>query len=63
LFRLRADLFNALNHANLNNPQAFVNAADFGVALRGRIARTGFPALTPFNETARQVAIRLSLEF
>ncbi|MEO8659593.1 MAG: hypothetical protein ABI693_14065, partial [Bryobacteraceae bacterium] len=60
---LRADFYNILNHANYNNPQAFINAGDFGVALKGRVARAGFPALTPLNETARQIEILLRLEF
>lgn len=62
-FTVRADFYNVLNHANFNNPQAFLNADDFGIALKGRVARTGFPALTPLNETARQVEILLRLEF
>ena len=60
----RADVFNFLNHANLNNPQPFINQPDFGVALYGRQGRkSGFPAVTPFNETARQIQIILRLEF
>ena len=60
---LRADVFNFLNHANLNNPNPFVGP-DLGVALYGRAGReTGFPAQTPFNETARQVQLLLRVEF
>ncbi|MCC6859855.1 MAG: carboxypeptidase regulatory-like domain-containing protein [Bryobacterales bacterium] len=62
-FTLRADFYNVLNHANFNNPQAFLNAENFGIALKGRVARPGFPALTPLNESARQVEILLRLEF
>lgn len=62
-FTVRADFYNVLNRANFNNPQAFLNAGDFGIALKGRVARTGFPALTPLNETARQVEILLRFEF
>src|SRR5262249_19122775 len=52
----RADVFNFLNHANLNNPQPLLNQPDFGVALYGRQGRqSGFPAVSPLNETARQV--------
>ena len=60
----RADAFNFLNHANLNNPQPLINQPDFGVALYGRQGRqSGFPAVSPFNETARQVQLILRLEF
>jgi hypothetical protein len=60
----RSDVFNFLNHANLNNPQPFINQPDFGVALYGRQGKqSGFPAVSPFNETARQVQLILRLEF
>ena len=60
----RADVFNFLNHANLNNPQPLINQGDFGVALFGRQGRqSGFPAVSPLNETARQVQLILRLEF
>jgi hypothetical protein len=64
---VRADAFNVLNHANLNNPyNIFPPSIDplFGVATYGRLGlQPGFPALTPFNETARQVQLMLRLEF
>jgi hypothetical protein len=61
---LRADVFNFLNHANLNQPDPLVTSPTFGVAKYGRTGRqTGFPALAPFVETARQVQIILRLEF
>ena len=60
----RADVFNLLNHANLNNPQPLINQPDFGVAPYGRQGKqSGFPAVSPFNETARQVQLILRLEF
>jgi hypothetical protein len=60
---VRADAFNALNHANLGNPVA-VLGTDFGVALYGRKEhQPDFPALTPFNESARQLQLLLRLEF
>ena len=60
----RADVFNFLNHSNLNNPQPLINQSDFGVALYGRQGRqSGFPAISPLNETARQVQLILRLEF
>jgi hypothetical protein len=61
---VRADAFNFLNHANLNNPQPFINEPDFGQAKFGRQGiSTGFPAVSPFNETARQIQLLLRVEF
>ncbi len=61
---LRADVFNFLNHANLNNPESFFPSEKFGLALYGRQGRqSGFPALTPLNETARQFQLILRVEF
>ena len=61
---LRADIYNALNHANLNNPDPLITSPNFGQATRGRTGRdTGFPALVPLNETARQVQLVLKIEF
>jgi hypothetical protein len=60
----RADVFNVLNHANLNNPDSLLGSSTFGLARFGRRgADTGFPALQPFNETARQFQLILRLEF
>jgi hypothetical protein len=66
---VRADAFNVLNHANLNNPDAFLTGSlqtspTFGMSTFGRLGETsGFPAVTPFNETARQVQLMLRMEF
>ena len=61
---LRADAFNILNHANLNNPEAHLSSKDFGVATFGRTGRsTGFPASSPFHETARQIQLMVRVEF
>jgi hypothetical protein len=66
---VRADLYNALNHANLNNPYNFLygsSALDggFGQALYGRReVSSGFPVSTPFDETARQIQLFVRLEF
>jgi hypothetical protein len=60
----RADAFNLLNHANLNNPNPFLDSETFALALYGRRGRrSGFPALTPFDEKARQVQLLLRIEF
>ncbi len=60
----RADFYNALNHANLNNPASFLGSQQFGVALYGRSeTNNGFPLSAPLSETARQVQILLRLEF
>ncbi len=61
---LRADVFNVFNHANLNNPDALVGSSNFGFASYGRRGRdTGFPALTPLDETPRQIQLMLRFEF
>ena len=61
---IRADAFNLLNHANLNNPDSLVGSPTFGLATYGRLgAASGFPAVSPVNETARQIQILLRLEF
>ena len=69
---LRADAFNFLNHANLNNPYANISlpkTADippkiFGQAMFGRQEQnTGFPLLTPLHESARQIQLLLRVEF
>jgi hypothetical protein len=61
---LRADAFNVLNHANLGNPGSALGGPGFGLALYGRREnQPNFPALTPFNESARQFQILLRFEF
>ena len=61
---LRADFYNALNHANLNNPVARIGSPEFGQASWGRTDyNNGFPALVPLNETPRQIQIMLKLQF
>ncbi|HTM50304.1 MAG TPA: carboxypeptidase regulatory-like domain-containing protein [Bryobacteraceae bacterium] len=60
----RADAFNFLNHSNLNNPQPLIGQDDFGVSLYGRQGRqSGFPAVSPLNETARQIQLIFRVEF
>jgi len=61
---VRADAFNLLNHANLNNPSSELLSPDFGVATYGRQGtQSGFPAVTPFNETARQIQLMVRVDF
>jgi hypothetical protein len=61
---VRADAFNILNHANLNNPDNLLGSAAFGLATYGRQGTaSGFPAVAPLNETARQIQLLLRLEF
>ena len=61
---LRADLFNVLNHANLGQPDSLITSPTFGTAFYGRVGTdSGFPALTPFRETARQVELLVRLQF
>ena len=61
---LRADFFNVLNHANLGQPDSLITSPTFGTALYGRIGTDpGFPALTPFRETARQIQLLIRFAF
>ena len=64
-FTLRADAFNVLNHANLNNPSSNLGIpSTFGQALVGRQGlASGFPAIFPLNETARQIQMLLRMEW
>ncbi len=60
----RADIFNLFNHANLNDPNSGLGSSTFGHALFGRRGRdTGFPALRPLDETARQIQLIVRLTF
>jgi hypothetical protein len=62
---LRADAFNFLNHANLNNPDPYLGDGPFfGVASFGRLGKqSGFPAVSPLNETGRQIQLLLRVQF
>jgi hypothetical protein len=77
-FTIRADAFNILNHANLNNPDNLLGDSSciflpsgkqqctplFGLATYGRQGTaSGFPAVSPVNETARQIQLLLRIEF
>lgn len=62
---LRADAFNVLNHANLNNPITLCCSSNFGFASYGRQSsdNTGFPATTPLQETPRMIQLVVRVEF
>lgn len=61
---VRGDVFNVLNHANLNNPDSLLGTADFGIATYGRLgAASGFPSVSPVNETARQLQVLVRFQF
>jgi hypothetical protein len=67
---LRADLFNILNHVNLNDPKPVALSPlagfnqNFGVAFYGRSSvNDGSPVLTPLQETARQIHLIVRFEF
>jgi hypothetical protein len=62
--RFRADAFNLLNHANLGNPDGVLGSPTFGVAQYGRQGRaSGFPAVSPLSESARQFQMSVRVEF
>jgi hypothetical protein len=61
---IRADFFNFLNHANLNSPGNMPNTPGYGIALFGSPQQTtGFPALLPLSQTARQIQLVLRFSF
>jgi hypothetical protein len=62
---LRADAFNFLNHANLNNPDPLLgDTGTFGSAQFGRLGDpSGFPAVSPLNETPREIQLMVSIAF
>ena len=61
----RADAYNILNHANLNNPDPFLgDTGTFGSAQFGRLGlASGFPAVSPLNETPREIQLMLRVQF
>jgi Carboxypeptidase regulatory-like domain/TonB-dependent Receptor Plug Domain len=62
--RFRADAYNVLNHANLGDPDAQLNDPNFGVATYGRAGYpSGFPAVSPLNETPREIQLSLRVVF
>jgi hypothetical protein len=64
LLNVRADFFNVLNHANPGNPDNLLGDPQFGLSTYGRQgAGSGFPAVAPLNETARQIQLMMRLIF
>jgi hypothetical protein len=65
--KFRADAFNVLNHANLGNPDSLLTfplSSTFGIATFGRQGtQSGFPAVSPLNETPRQIQLSVKIEF
>ncbi len=62
---VRADAFNILNHANLNNPDSLLGSIPISdwQPTAGEGTASGFPAVSPVNETARQVQVLVRIEF
>jgi hypothetical protein len=61
---LRADFFNALNHANLNPPGNVPGTSSYGIALFGTPpATSGFPPLVPLSETSRRIQLLIRVTF
>jgi hypothetical protein len=62
---VRADIYNVMNHANLNNPESTVlGSSQFGIARYGREeSNSAFPLLTPFRETSRVIQLMLRVQF
>ncbi len=58
----RADAFNLLNHANLGNPDNILSSPTFGIAQYGHRAKANF-ALSPLDESPRQVQLSVRVEF
>jgi hypothetical protein len=65
--QVRADFFNAFNHANLGNPDGIAEICDictFGQALLGRQGvQPSFPSAAPLDQLARQVQLQLKVIF
>ena len=62
--QIRADFFNAFNHANLNAPDGYMDSPAFGQALYGQSAKsTGFTAVTPVAAQQRLIQLQIKLFF
>jgi hypothetical protein len=61
---IRADAYNALNHADLGQPNGDLDSPSFGVALYGvSQPRTGLLPVLPLRESPRQIEFRLRVVF
>ena len=64
--QIRADAFNILNHANLNNPvntMACSGCNQFAIAFYGRVESSGSPLMQPLVENGRQIQLMVRFEF
>ena len=62
--QLRADFFNAFNHANPSDPDGLTNSPTFGRELPSRSGvQPAFPSLTPVDQIARQIQLQLKISF
>jgi hypothetical protein len=61
---LRAEVFNLLNHSNLDRPVNDLADGAFGVALYGRHgSQPSFPAMAPLDETPRRIRLGIQIAF
>jgi len=65
--QIRADFFNAFNHANLGNPDGLAeicSGCTFGQAMLGRQGvQPSFPSQIPLDQLARQVQLQIKVLF
>ena len=62
--QLRADFFNAFNHANLGSPDGLAADSTFGQAMLGRQGvQPSFPSQIPLDQLARQVQLQIKVLF
>ena len=65
--QIRADFFNAFNHANLGAPNGYLDAGNsttFGQALYGASPQSsGFPLVVPLSAQERHIQLQLKFRF
>jgi hypothetical protein len=62
--QFRVELFNVLNHANLNNPDSTLGSFSFGTALFGRQGfGSALPSVSPLNEQPRRIQLAVKVYF